>query len=260
VEYRTLRSSPGNKIAKVEGGNVVWVDAPTFKTPTKAQPKSSGFASITDLTDHHHHHHHEHHPFHHDQHHHLHDSDDDEDIVEKFSQIPRIFWTDEILLRLLSSEGEEITKKVMHSAGFHELEIERAIVTANEHLQRHKKSPPPAGGHVLRTVRTDNVSPPHSTTTTTTSVVSSSSSPLTVDPNSPVTTIRIRLIDGSTKQIKVNHSHTISDIKEHIRQLSGVQDFKLMNNSVRPAEPLSELSLTVKEANLLNTMLIQDPH
>jgi len=293
---QSVTKSPGsssntNKIAKVEGGSIVWVDAPVLKTPPRA-PSGNGatFRSITDLHhDHHHHHDHDHHHDHHDHDHHDHphhpsfhhdfrdprfDSDDEDDFIEKYSHLPKRLWTEENFLRLFS-EGEDITKKVMQSAGFNENEIEKAILNAHLRMLRKKLKQDGrrlggSGENFLHTTHENFQTVGGHPNTINTSFQNIEKKPqdniptptgpipeFTVDNDAPKTVLKIRLIDGSTKELTVNLTHTVSDIMAHIRLLTGVSEFKLVNNSAFPRKPLTELSQTVKDANLLNTTLIQ---
>jgi len=249
------KNNLGGKIPKVEDGVIVWVDPTPIKIPKSPITNTATLRTISDLSPDHHHHHHSlaHMP----------DSDDeDEDMLEKLPRVPKMFWNDHIFLRLLAKHGEDITKKIMLTVGFSELELEEILFKGKEHLKRHNKHNKKEGkekdskrdGRRLGNADVEKnppsiPSPPenHNLPTPT----------LTVNNDSPTTIIKIRLIDGTTKEITVNHDHTVSDIIEHIRRISGVSEFKLVNTSTFPKKALTELNLTVKEANLLNTNLIQ---
>jgi len=254
IEHKTSSSTTG-KIAKLEGGVVVWVDPPQMKIPKSAAVSAPTVRSISDLS--------------HDYPHHHHppgsDSDDEEeDEIEKLSRLPKIFWNDHIFLKLLSKHGEAVTKKVMITVGFGESELEEILFKGNEHLKRHKKikvkeKDPKQNGRRLGNA--EEKSPPQSPSPMSSppQTHSASSPSFMVDIDSPTTTIKIRLMDGTTKEVTANHTHTISDIIAYIRRLSGVSEFKLVNTSAFPRKTLTELNLTIKEANLLNTNLTQTP-
>jgi len=104
----------------------------------------------------------------------------------------------------------------------------------------------------IDTIQLSPISPPPQD-----NIQTATPSTLTVDIDSPTTTLKIRLIDGTTKELTVNHSHTLSQIVEHLRRISGVSDFKLVNTSAYPRKTLTDLNQTVKEANLFNTNLTQ---
>jgi len=262
LEHRL--NSPGGKIAKVEDGVVVWVDPPPLKLPTKLTPtKEPTLRTISDLSSdplHNHHGHHNHHPPVSDS---DSDSDDDDVLLEKLPRLPKIFWNDHIFLKLFTKHGEELTRRIMKTVGFGETELDEIMSKGKEYLRRHKKSLPqssPKQDIGRRLGSAPEVEKPVQLTTITSPPDPSrqSSAPiLTVNNDSPTTIIKIRLIDGTTKEITVNHTHTISDIVEHIRSISGVSEFKLVNTSAFPRKTLTELKLTVKEANLMNTNLTQ---
>ncbi|CAG0896164.1 unnamed protein product, partial [Darwinula stevensoni] len=68
----------------------------------------------------------------------------------------------------------------------------------------------------------------------------------------PVTTIQVRLADGTRLIIKANHSHTVDDICTYI---FSTQVFGLYGGF--PSKELVEGRQTLKEANLLNALIIQ---
>lgn len=266
LEHRL--NNPTGKIPKVEDGVVVWVDAPQLKTPGKSPTKEVTLRTISDLSDSHHHHHHSHH---HHEHHPLNsdsDSDDDDVLLEKLPRLPKMFWNDSIFLKLFAKHGEEVTRAIMKTVGFGEAELDEIMIKGKEHIRKHNKKVQ----HSTPTKLVDNgrrlgsaspesstsLPPEQSPSSPEPSIPSSvSASTLTVNTDSPTTSIKVRLIDGTTKEITVNHTHTIQDIVEHLRSISGVSEFKLVNISAYPRKTLTELKLTVKEANLFNSNLTQ---
>jgi len=131
-------------------------------------------------------------------------------------------------------------------------------------LKRHKKikvkeKEPKQNGRRLGNA--EETSPPQSPSPVSSppQTHSASTPSLTVDIDSPTTTIKIRLIDGTTKEVTANHTHTISELIAYIRGISGVSEFKLVNTSAFPRKTLTEFNLTIKAANLLNTNLTQTP-
>ncbi|XP_067654863.1 NSFL1 cofactor p47-like [Haliotis asinina] len=79
-----------------------------------------------------------------------------------------------------------------------------------------------------------------------------------VDASKPTTSIQIRLADGSRLVAKFNHSHRISDVRNYIisshPQYAGL-NFVLMTTF--PNKELTEESLTLEEAKLLNAVIVQ---
>jgi UBX domain-containing protein 1 len=78
----------------------------------------------------------------------------------------------------------------------------------------------------------------------------------TVDANVPTTSLRVTLQDGSKLMVKLNHSHTIADLRAHIEASKPTgKAFEL--RTIAPATLLENDTLTLKEANLLNAALVQ---
>jgi len=82
--------------------------------------------------------------------------------------------------------------------------------------------------------------------------------PVVVDESQPKTTLQIRLADGTRIRQQFNHTHRISDIRTAIYNQSPQhtsRDFALMTTF--PNKELSDESLTLKDANLLNSQVVQ---
>lgn len=80
---------------------------------------------------------------------------------------------------------------------------------------------------------------------------------LAVDPTSPVTSVQVRLDDGSRLLVKLNASHTIADLRRYIvtarpRYSGG----NLRLRTAFPSRELSDDSVSLKEAQLLNAAVI----
>ncbi|XP_003226148.1 NSFL1 cofactor p47 [Anolis carolinensis] len=84
------------------------------------------------------------------------------------------------------------------------------------------------------------------------------SSSITIDESEPTTNIQIRLADGGRLVQKFNHSHRIRDVRLFIadaRPAMAATSFVLMTTF--PNKELSDEDLTLKEANLLNAVIVQ---
>ncbi|XP_069507017.1 NSFL1 cofactor p47 isoform X2 [Ambystoma mexicanum] len=84
------------------------------------------------------------------------------------------------------------------------------------------------------------------------------SSSVTIDDSEPVTNIQIRLADGGRLVQKFNHSHRIRDIRLFIadaRPAMAATSFVLMTTF--PNKELADENLTLKDANLLNAVIVQ---
>lgn len=79
---------------------------------------------------------------------------------------------------------------------------------------------------------------------------------LTVDSSKPVTSLQVRLGDGSLLVLKANHHHTVGQIREVIR-LSRPKAPAFTLRSGFPPKQLSEDTISLQEAKLLNAVIIQ---
>lgn len=79
-----------------------------------------------------------------------------------------------------------------------------------------------------------------------------------VDSSQPTTTIQIRLADGTKVTQKFNYSHTVADIRKLMlsrNPQSATRSFVLMTTF--PNKELTDMTATIQDANLLNTVIIQ---
>ncbi|CEG80694.1 hypothetical protein RMATCC62417_14992 [Rhizopus microsporus] len=80
----------------------------------------------------------------------------------------------------------------------------------------------------------------------------------TVDESQPVTSIQIRLGDGSRMVAKLNHTHTIGDIRQYIEaNNAGSSNRPYILQTTFPVKQLDDNNQTVKEAGLLNSVIVQ---
>ncbi|XP_053685562.1 NSFL1 cofactor p47 [Sabethes cyaneus] len=83
-------------------------------------------------------------------------------------------------------------------------------------------------------------------------------SELAVDESQPMTTLQIRLADGSRLSARFNQSHTVENIRRYVttaRPQYATQNFALMTTF--PSKELSDGSQTLKDAGLLNAAILQ---
>ncbi|XP_009281037.1 PREDICTED: NSFL1 cofactor p47 [Aptenodytes forsteri] len=84
------------------------------------------------------------------------------------------------------------------------------------------------------------------------------SSAIAIDESEPITNIQIRLADGGRLVQKFNHNHRIRDIRLFIvdaRPAMAATSFVLMTTF--PNKELTDENQTLKEANLLNAVIVQ---
>ncbi|KAJ1985282.1 protein phosphatase regulator [Dimargaris verticillata] len=83
-------------------------------------------------------------------------------------------------------------------------------------------------------------------------------SPFEVDSSQPITSIQVRLADGTRLVIKLNHTHRIADLRQYIlaqRPQDAARPFILQTSF--PTKTLTDESQTVKDASLLNSVVVQ---
>uniref|UniRef100_A0A663E1M6 UBX domain-containing protein 2B n=1 Tax=Aquila chrysaetos chrysaetos TaxID=223781 RepID=A0A663E1M6_AQUCH len=84
------------------------------------------------------------------------------------------------------------------------------------------------------------------------------SAPVLIDDSMPATKIQIRLADGSRLIQRFNQTHRIKDIRDFIiqsRPAFATTDFVLVTTF--PNKELTDESLTLQEADILNTVILQ---
>ncbi|KAN0032766.1 hypothetical protein ACTFIV_006686 [Dictyostelium citrinum] len=142
-----------------------------------------------------------------------------------------------------------------------------SVTLINNHNQDYVEPAKPkyiafsGGGQTLGSSSTpsNNNNNNNRTTTSTTSTTSSTTnvSPISVDQSQPTTTVQIRLANGSRLSTVFNQSHTLQDVINHINSSSGsTQSFDLLTGF--PQKPITTpTSTSLKDAGLLNALLIQ---
>ncbi|KAF9975569.1 hypothetical protein BGZ73_000782 [Actinomortierella ambigua] len=79
-----------------------------------------------------------------------------------------------------------------------------------------------------------------------------------VDTSLPTTSIQIRLADGSRMVAKFNHTHTVNDIRGYINaSQAGEANRPYILQTSFPKKDLTDLNQTVKDAGLLNAVVLQ---
>ncbi|XP_051946822.1 NSFL1 cofactor p47 [Xyrauchen texanus] len=81
---------------------------------------------------------------------------------------------------------------------------------------------------------------------------------ISLDSSQPVTSIQIRLADGGRLVQKFNHTHRILDVRQFVasaRPALAAAEFVLMTTF--PNKELMDESQTLKDANLLNAVIVQ---
>ncbi|CAH0714901.1 unnamed protein product, partial [Brenthis ino] len=79
-----------------------------------------------------------------------------------------------------------------------------------------------------------------------------------LDDAAPATTVQFRLADGSRLTGRFNHTHTVADLMQYVSRAEPayqLQSFALLTTF--PSTELTDHTQTLKDANLLNTTLLQ---
>ena len=79
----------------------------------------------------------------------------------------------------------------------------------------------------------------------------------TIDSCQPVTTLQIRLADGTRLTQKFNHNHTVADLRLFITCRTKQTDKVFVIMTTFPNKELTDESLTLSDANLLNAVVLQ---
>ncbi|KAI8387025.1 hypothetical protein BD560DRAFT_383525 [Blakeslea trispora] len=79
---------------------------------------------------------------------------------------------------------------------------------------------------------------------------------ITVDDTQPTTNIQIRLADGSRLIARLNHTHTVADIRRFIESSQPTTRSYILQTTF-PVKELKNDEQTVQEAGLLNSVVIQ---
>ncbi|KAG0207492.1 hypothetical protein BGX28_001269 [Mortierella sp. GBA30] len=83
---------------------------------------------------------------------------------------------------------------------------------------------------------------------------------LEIDESQPVTSIQIRLADGTRMVARFNHTHTINDIRGFINaSRAGEASRPYVLQTSFPKKDLDDVTQTVKDAGLLNAVVLQRP-
>ncbi|KAJ1665594.1 protein phosphatase regulator [Coemansia sp. RSA 1813] len=87
-----------------------------------------------------------------------------------------------------------------------------------------------------------------------------SENPITLDPSQPTVRVQIRLVDGSRLIANVNPSHTIGDLRRFVTaQRPDASQRPFAFNTVMPPAVLSDDSVTVADADIVNAVIVQHP-
>eukprot|EP00898_Chlorokybus_atmophyticus_P006761 jgi/Chlat1/7086/Chrsp57S06786 len=119
----------------------------------------------------------------------------------------------------------------------------RTLAGSSDSTQQVTELPPP---------------PPSSNAPTPQRAPSSALHDFKVDDSKPVTTLQLRLHDGTRMVARFNHTHTVGDIRRFIEHAQpGVQPAGYRLVTAFPAKELSDASQSIEDAGLVNAVVIQ---
>ncbi|KAK4047117.1 protein phosphatase regulator [Microbotryomycetes sp. JL221] len=94
--------------------------------------------------------------------------------------------------------------------------------------------------------------------TTTSNPAQTESKPFEVDQTQPTTQLQIRLRDGSRMVARFNHAHTVGDIRRYINaSTAGQSANRYVLQTTFPSRELNDDQQTIKDANLLGSVIVQ---
>lgn len=114
---------------------------------------------------------------------------------------------------------------------------------------------------VGRTLASDSpnlVAPERTSAAISPSVAPLPSTGLVVDESLPITSLQLRLADGTRMVSRFNHHHTIRDIRGFIdaSRPSGARNYQLQTMGFPPKQ-LADLDQTIEQAGIANSVVIQ---
>jgi len=176
-----------------------------------------------------------------------------------------------MVINSLKHDGQEYTEEIMRRCGFTKSEIAKYIVAAKQvgsqghtqpvqHTHVHMQPAPEMSDSGRAFVGTGYklVTTPVAAAVVT--QTSSNNYKIEVDPSLPQTAIKVRLFDGNQITVNANHETTVEQLILHVRSSSNLApgaQFTLKNTAAFPPQVLSQPSLTIKAANLLNGSVVQ---
>lgn len=113
-------------------------------------------------------------------------------------------------------------------------------------------------GRTLASDSANPVAPERTSAAISPSVVPPPSTGLVVDESLPITSLQLRLADGTRIVSRFNHHHTIRDIRGFIdaSRPSGARNYQLQTMGFPPKQ-LGELDQTIEQAGIANSVVIQ---
>jgi len=130
----------------------------------------------------------------------------------------------------------------------------------NEEFVKPKNKPKPfqGSGNVLGSIAPTMEAPKAASSSDPAQAETEAQKTLNVDSSQPIASIQVRLADGSRLVVKLNHSHTVANLRRYITiarpQYAGTT-FSLLTTF--PNKELTEEGQSLKEANLIGAAVLQ---
>ncbi|XP_022944559.1 plant UBX domain-containing protein 4-like [Cucurbita moschata] len=172
------------------------------------------------------------------------------------------------LLRLDDPENASFLESIRRSECPAELEPADRRTSVHVNLVRREEDyPEPVKrcnapfqgiGRTLASDSPNSVAPELTSAATSLNVAPSPSTGLVVDDSLPMTSLQLRLADGTRMVSRFNHHHTIRDIRGFIdaSRPTGARNYQLQTMGFPPKQ-LAELDQTIEQAGIANSVVIQ---
>ncbi|RUS87533.1 hypothetical protein EGW08_004709 [Elysia chlorotica] len=153
----------------------------------------------------------------------------------------------------------EVPQELIREAHGGEVNLDMEDHRAEEFVKPKVKVKAFSGaGHTLGSEEPDSFSPVPTVVSAAPPAGDRAAQAIQVDETKPVTNVQLRLADGKRLVLKLNHSHRVSDIRQHIVSSNpqyAQANFCLMTTF--PNKELTDETQTIEEAKLINAVVVQ---
>ncbi|GFO22492.1 nsfl1 cofactor p47 [Plakobranchus ocellatus] len=153
----------------------------------------------------------------------------------------------------------EVPQELIREAHGGEVNLDMEDHRAEEYVKPKVKVKAFSGaGHMLGSEEPNSFSPTPNVVSANPPAGDRSAPTIVVDDKKPTTNVQLRLADGKRLVLKLNHSHRVSDIRQHIVTSNpqyAQSNFSLMTTF--PNKELTDETQTIEEAKLINAVVVQ---
>ncbi|KAI5479944.1 ubx domain containing protein [Pseudohyphozyma bogoriensis] len=204
-------------------------------------------------------------------------TDDDEMESEEVAVRNLTFWQDGFSIEdgdLMRYEEHQETLAALNSGRAplallkvkHDQQVELRIAKRLDEKWTRQPKPPAGpfagegnrlGSEMGPAVVTAPSAPAASSSSTSRGVPESAQPLFEVNQSQPVTSLQIRLRDGERMVARFNHTHTVADIRNYINHAHPGQSTNYVLQTTFPSKDLTDDSITIKDAGLLGSVIVQ---